>query len=87
MTIDLDAAETVSCTFTNTQRGSITIIKDIVPNDGHDFAYTDARGTGRSDFRLDDDADGTLTNTKTFVPNLLPGSSTVTETRRSPATT
>lgn len=30
---DLGAGENVTCTFTNTKRGSITITKDVVPND------------------------------------------------------
>ena len=32
-TIHLDPGETVKCTFTNVKRGTITIIKDAVPND------------------------------------------------------
>jgi hypothetical protein len=32
-TFRLDPGETVKCTFTNVQRGTITIIKDAVPND------------------------------------------------------
>ncbi len=36
-------------------------------------------GTGLHRLPLDDDADGTLTNQDPF-PNVLPGSSTVTET-------
>jgi uncharacterized repeat protein (TIGR01451 family)/fimbrial isopeptide formation D2 family protein len=58
--------------------GTIVIIKDTVPDDPQDFAYT-TTGTGLSNFSLDDDADGTLSNTKTFS-NLLKGAYTVTET-------
>jgi len=61
--------------------GSITIIKDADPNDPKDFEYnvtddvgapvTDANGDLVNNFLLDDDADGTLSNTDTFT--LLPG--------------
>jgi len=77
-TIDLDAGETVTCTYTNTQQGSIVIVKDAVPNSAQDFAFT-TTGTGLSAFSLDDDADGTLSNTRTFT-GLAPGSYSVTET-------
>jgi hypothetical protein len=78
VSIGLAAGENVACTFTNTLNGSLTIVKDAVPNSAVDFAYT-ASGTGVSDFSLDDDADPTLLNTKTFS-NLLAGSRTITET-------
>jgi fimbrial isopeptide formation D2 family protein len=74
-TIDLDAGEDITCTYTNTKRGSITIIKDAVPNDPQDFAFT-----GLGGFSLDDDGDNGNTLSNTFVaPNLTPGSYTVTE--------
>lgn len=77
-TLDLpvDSGGTLSCSFTNTQRGSITIIKDAVPNDPQDFAFTSQT---LGDFSLDDDADPTLSNTKTFS-DLTPGSYSVQET-------
>ena len=78
VSIGLAAGESVSCTFTNTLNGSLTIVKDAVPNAATDFAYT-ASGTGVSAFSLDDDADGTLPSTKSFT-NLLAGSRTITET-------
>jgi uncharacterized repeat protein (TIGR01451 family) len=77
-TIDLDAGETVTCTYTNTHHGSITIIKDAVPNHAQDFAFT-TTGTGLSNFSLDDDTDGTLSNTRTFT-GLAPGGYSITET-------
>jgi hypothetical protein len=73
-----DADAVFSCTFTNTRRGSITIIKNAVPDDAQDFGYTTS-GSGLSSFSLDDDADPTLSNTRTFT-NLVPGSYSVTET-------
>lgn len=58
--------------------GSITIVKDAAPNDPQDFAFT-TTGAGLSDFSLDDDADGTLSNSQTFT-GLTAGSYSVTET-------
>ncbi|MBX9400232.1 DUF11 domain-containing protein [Lysobacter sp. BMK333-48F3] len=66
-----------SATDNDTPAGTVVIVKDAVPNDAQDFAFTTA-GTGLSAFSLDDDADGTLSNTRTFT-GLEPGSYTVTE--------
>ncbi|WP_363799791.1 hypothetical protein ABU614_06490 [Lysobacter firmicutimachus] len=66
-----------SATDTDTPTGTIVIVKDAVPNDAQDFAFT-TTGTGLSAFSLDDDADGTLPNTRTFT-GLEPGSYGVTE--------
>ena len=76
-TIDVDAGETITCTFTNTQLGMITIIKDTVPDAAQDFSFTDNIAAPNA-FTLDDDADGTLSNTQTFT-NVAPGTFTVTE--------
>jgi uncharacterized repeat protein (TIGR01451 family) len=66
-TINLEADETVTCTFTNTPTppgtGTIVIVKDTVPDDPADFAFTGDLNT----FSLDDDADPTLSNTATFA--------------------
>jgi len=62
---------------TDTQAGTIVIVKDAVPNDAQDFAFV-TTGTGLSAFSLDDDADGALPNARTFS-GLQPGSYTVTE--------
>ncbi|WP_408950764.1 beta strand repeat-containing protein [Lysobacter sp. Hz 25] len=75
-TSDVTAANN-SATDTDTPTGTIVIVKDAVPNDAQDFAFT-TTGTGLSAFSLDDDADGTLSNTRTFT-GLEPGSYTVTE--------
>lgn len=77
-TITMPVGSGVNCTYANTKQGSITIIKDAVPNDAQDFAFT-TTGTGLSGFSLDDDADGALPNTRTFG-NLTPGTYGVTET-------
>src|SRR5688572_6703361 len=61
--------------------GNITIIKNAVPNDAQDFAYT-TTGDGMSNFILDDDADPTRSTTQNFT-NLDPTITTprtVTET-------
>ena len=77
-TINLDPGETVTCTYTNTKRGTIVIIKDTVPNAAQDFSYTD-NISGCTVGPLDDDSDGTLSNTVT-CNNVVPGSYTVIET-------
>ena len=59
----------------NQLAGSITIIKDAVPNDPQDFDFA---CSSLGVFSLDDDADGTLSNTKNF-PNVTPGTYTCTE--------
>ena len=79
--ITLVAGANVTCTFTNEQdeeeKGSITIIKNAIPDDAQDFMYT-VTGVGLSIFSLDDDADGTLPNIRTFG-DLDAGTYTVTE--------
>ena len=56
VSIELAAGDTVTCTFTNTQRGSITIVKDAVPDHPQDFTFSGDLG----DFTLDDDPTMTL---------------------------
>ena len=66
VSVTLAAGEIVTCTFTNTKLGSLTIIKDTVPNDGTDFTFTKS-GTGfTGTFILDDDSDGTRSNSEAF---------------------
>ncbi|MCB0968765.1 MAG: hypothetical protein KDB37_18170, partial [Ilumatobacter sp.] len=64
-TIDLDNGETVICTFTNTERSTIVIVKDARPDSAADFGFTGDLGA----FTLDDDADATSSNT--FTSDLL----------------
>ena len=45
--------------------GTLTIIKDAVPNDPQDFSFSTG-GSGLTPFSLDDDADTTLANQRTF---------------------
>ena len=73
----LDPGENVVCQITNTKNGSITIVKDAVPQAARDFTFNTTNLGGP--FTLDDDGDGTLSNTKQFE-NLAPGTTyTVTE--------
>ncbi len=58
--------------------GTITIVKDTVPDGPQDFSYTTTGGLAPAAFSLDDDADGTLSNTQIYT-SVLPGSYTVTE--------
>ena len=83
-TLDVDAGETITCTYTNTKDATVRITKNAVPDDGQDFAYT-TTGTGAAaftgGFSLDDDADATLPNTRLFTfPGSQLGAKTVTET-------
>ena len=70
-TINLDANETVTCTYTNTEKSTLVVIKDAVPDDAQDFAFTTTGPAGAeiggtlASFSLDDDADPTLSNTNT----------------------
>ncbi|MBI4038117.1 hypothetical protein HY387_00480 [Candidatus Daviesbacteria bacterium] len=67
--ITLHNGDVVTCTFTNTKQGKVTIVKDATPNDAQDFEFS---FTGKDNFFLDDDAgvqDPTGTNypqAKTF---------------------
>ena len=83
-TIDLDPGETVTCTYTNTKRGTINIVKNTVGGDDT-FAFTDdiADDTPSSGFDVTTDA-GTITET---FNNVVPGTYTITETPRPPAGT
>jgi len=58
--------------------GSITIIKDAVPNDAQDFSFT-ASPSPLTNFLLDDDADPTLSSTKLFSTIINFTTYTVTE--------
>jgi len=77
VSINLASGENVTCTFNNTQLGSITIVKNAIPDDDQDFAFTSDLGP----FTLDDDGgtNATNSNTKTST-NLAPGTYNVTET-------
>lgn len=76
--IDLDAFETVTCTYTNTKQGRIIIVKDSVPDDPQDFAFT-SNIPGCESFSLDDDAEPSLPNTQVCNGTISPDTYTVTE--------
>lgn len=79
--IDVAPGETVTCTFTNTKQGKITITKDAQPNDCQNFSFA---MTGQTAFSLDDDTDvadcndSNLAASQTFN-SLAPGGFVVTE--------
>ncbi len=78
--IVLGIADDVSCSFTNTKRGTLVVIKDAVPDDSQAFAFA-VSGPGTSQgFVLSDPASKNRTFTR-----LTPGSYTVTETDPGPA--
>jgi len=61
--------------FGNQMRGTITLVKDAVPNNSQDFTFTSSQlGT----FKLDDNGNATLSNTKVFS-NLGSNTYTITE--------
>jgi uncharacterized protein YegL len=70
-----DEGNTDESDFHNVGAGTIIIIKDTVPDDSTDFEFA---CSSLGVFFLDDDADGTLSNTKTF-PNVPTGSYQCTE--------
>ncbi|TAK77192.1 MAG: hypothetical protein EPO16_05940, partial [Dehalococcoidia bacterium] len=81
--VTLASGDAVTCTFTNTKDATLTVVKDAVPNNAQDFAFT-TTGTGpaafTSGFSEDDDADGTLPATRTFTfDGTQLGAKTVTE--------
>ncbi len=81
--LDLIFGKTFTCTWTNTQRGSVIIDKDTLPTPyDMDFAFSEDISEGGVGFSLNTSG----TDTKTFN-NVLPGSYGVTETDPSPACT
>jgi hypothetical protein len=77
-TATVQEGQTTTCTFENlVNRGSITIVKDAVPDHAQDFAFLTV-GMGLSNFTLDDDSDPILPNTMTFT-GLMPEIYTITE--------
>ena len=65
--IAVSAGETVTCSFTNHKRGQVVVVKDATPDDPQDFSFTAGGGLTPTSFSLDDDANGTLSNTRTFA--------------------
>lgn len=78
-TIDLASGETVTCTYTNTERGSLSVNKNTLPAGfDQDFGFTFGYPNGvpaSFDFTLNDSVDN---GTETFT-NLVPGIYTISE--------
>ncbi len=80
-TLDVQAGDAWVCAYTNKQDATVQIIKDAVPNDAQNFAFS-TTGSGLTGFSLDDDADSTLPNTTTMTfPASDFGTKTVSETQ------
>ena len=71
--INVAPGETVTCTFTNRKRAQLVVVKDALPDDPQDFCFTAGGGLSPAGFQLDDDANATLSNTRTFS-DVVPGS-------------
>ncbi len=65
--INVAAGQTVTCSFVNKKRGSLTVILDTVPNDGQDFSFAAGGGLSPTSFILDDDNNPTRSNTQAFT--------------------
>jgi hypothetical protein len=76
-TVSLEPGEIITCTFTNTQRGTIVVEKQTDPAGGTGFDFTDTITTPNS-FSLDHGG------TKAFT-NVVSGTYTITETNPAPA--
>jgi hypothetical protein len=78
-TFSIEPGESVTCTFANRKRATLTIVKTTDPlTDPQDFAFTTS-GSGLEGFSLDTDGvDAALPASRSFV--VAPGSYSVTET-------
>jgi plastocyanin len=75
--ISVSSGETVTCIFTNTQRGHIIIEKDAVPDNSQEFTFNNNFGNGNpSAFGLVDDS---TTGLPSFDAEVLPGKYSVSE--------
>jgi uncharacterized repeat protein (TIGR01451 family) len=80
--IQLHEGADVTCTITNTERGSVTIVKDADPDSDQPFKFTGDLGDPSDEdgpnFTLVDDGLNDTTDRRTFT-ELTPGTYTVTE--------
>ena len=58
VTVALVNGENVTITYTDTKLGSLTLVKDAVPNDAQDFTFDPSDNLQSTNIFLDDDADG-----------------------------
>jgi len=81
VTIDLDAGETITCTYVNTQRGQITLLKTTSPSSSDSFEFTHnvvGAAVPASPFNID-------AGTEEFFLDVVPGSYLITESDPTPA--
>lgn len=77
----MDSNKNCIATF-SLRTGTIIIVKDTQPNDPRDFTFTASGGLSPSVFKLDDDSDPTLPNSRTFS-NVPEGTYTIIESAAS----
>ena len=79
--ITFTAGDNITCTFVNAQQGSITIMKDSVPDGPTPFSFTASSPFTPASFTLDDDGSPTpFPNSQTFSNVAAGGPYTITET-------
>jgi hypothetical protein len=89
--IELGIDDEVRCTFTNTKRGTIVIIKDAIPSHVQDFDFTISGPDSFISFSLDDDGDATDNPSQGLLPRsasfarLTPGAYTAAQADPGPA--
>ena len=76
--VDLAPGETVTCTFVNTKRATLTVIQNAVPDDTKSFAFTLIAESTSMNFQLVDDG-GVETSTASRLFMLIPGACSVTQ--------
>jgi len=81
--ISLAPGEVVKCTFTNTKRAVLTIVKESIPDDPQDFGFSITSADYAGGMTLDDDADATLPKTDSVL--LVHGTYTIVESDPGPA--
>ena len=73
----VDPGETVTCTFTNTKRGTVVVKKQVVSvHEEHRTSTSRLPAAGPAGFQLDDDTDPALSDTQTF-DRIKPGRGTL----------
>jgi len=81
--ISLAPGEVVKCTFTNTKRAVLVIVKESIPDDPQDFGFSITSAGYSGSMTLDDDADATLPKTGSVL--LAHGAYTIVESDPGPA--
>jgi hypothetical protein len=77
--ITVAAGESVTCIYTNTKQGSITIIKRTIGGFGGPFGYTTTGGLDPASFNLTTTGEGEPGQDSRTYDNLSPGNYSVTE--------